>query len=135
MTADGAPGRAHLFVYKERERDDGSTAPAFWIYGLNPDGNTEIWFGPFIDMRWTHQIKDRNYWNDKVKEKLGKGYVRAGEVAFGEISEVLDATKSCLSDHAQAIRPALGEQVRKFLEPSGMLTPQRRDRLKRMTDL
>ena len=61
--------------------------------------------------------------------------MRAGEVAFGEIGEVLDATKSCLSDHAQAIRPALGEQVRKFLEPSGMLTPQRQDRLKRMMDL
>ena len=73
MSADGTPGRAYLFVYKERERDDGSTAPAFWIYGLNPDGNTEIWFGPFIDMRWTHQIKDRNYWR-----RQGQGEARQG---------------------------------------------------------
>lgn len=135
MSTDGTKGRAYLFVHRDRKRDDGSTGPAFWIYGVNGSAQTEIWFGPFIGMRWTHQAKDRNYWDGKVQEKLDKGYVRAGELPFAEVVEVLEATKSMLTDSAQAIRPALGDHVRRFLEPSGMFTPQRQERLRRMLEL
>jgi len=135
MSQDGVKGRAYVFVHPDRQRPDGSTGPAYWIYGVNPTGATEIWFGPFIPMRWTHQVKDSGYWNDKVSEKIGKGYQRAVEVPFDELPPLLEATKAMLGDQPQMLTAAIGDNVCKFLQPSGMLTPQRRDRIRRMVEL
>jgi hypothetical protein len=135
MSRDGANGRAHLFVHRNRPREDRTTGPAFWAYGVN-DGGTDIWFGPLQPiMRWTRQTKDIRYWDGKVEEKLGKGYERAAEVSFDEVQKVLDVVKACLGDQALAFKPALADAVRKFIESAGLLTAQRREWIRRMTSV
>jgi len=135
MSVDGKSGRAHLFVHRDRPRDNGTSGPAFWIYGVNGSGATEIWFGPFVPMRWTHQVKASRYWDGKVEEKTGKGYARACEVATEDVPSVLDAGKACLGGQSLAIKPKLAEPVRKLLEEAGLLTAQRRDWVRRMAEL
>jgi hypothetical protein len=132
---DGTSGRAHLFVHRNRQRDDGSSGPAFWAYSVH-DGVTDIWFGPLQPlMRWSRQTKDVRYWDGKVEEKLGKGYERVAEVSSEEAQKVLDIVKACLGGQALAFKPALAEPVRKFIEKAGLTSSQRRDWIRRMTEV